>query len=215
MRSRLFRAPLGFVLLLAVVSLLLVTCSDDKECPTCPPSPALTQWVEYDNFVDNTLDPNLWNYIADCCGGQVLEADSQLQVWGHTDNWTGSGIVRTIEPKLAWRFHLVDTYFEEGPGCQGWHIQAIDPVAGIGVEVLNRASLGCTNPANMGDSTGTYEIRQEGDSLAVYKSSTLLRRVYDQGIDFFVLQFVSDNMYGTGNHSHIFVEDVWGLEWKP
>lgn len=193
----------------------LAGCSDDPESPPCPTCPALTQWVEYDNFSDNALDAGLWNYIADCCGGQVLEAAEQLQVWGHTEGWTGSGIVRAIRPKLAWRFDLVETYFEEGPGCQGWHIGAFDPAAEIYVEVLNTASAGCTNPPNMSDDTGSYEIKHDGDSIAVYLDGDLLRRVADNGIEFFVMQFISDNMYGSGHHSHIFIDNVWGLEWKP
>jgi hypothetical protein len=41
----------------------LVACSEDSKCPTCPTCP---QWVAYDNFDDNVLDTDLWNYIADC-----------------------------------------------------------------------------------------------------------------------------------------------------
>lgn len=67
----------------------------------------------------------------------------------------------------------------------------------------------------MSDIAGSYEIKHEQDSLAIYLDSSLLRRVHDNGIDFFVLDFRSDNMYGSGHHSHIFVDNVWGLEWKP
>jgi len=190
----------------------LLGCSDESECPTCPPAPSLTQWVEYDNFDNNTLNADLWSTTI-YYGGQVLEADSQLQVWGHTNLWTGAGIVRAIQPKLAWRFDLVDTYFEEGAGCQGWHILAIDAVSGASVEVLNRTTAGCGNP--LGDSTGTYEIKHEGDSLAVYRDGTLLRRFDDQGISFFVIRFSTDNVYGDGRHCHVFIDNCWGLEWKP
>ena len=66
MRSRMFLAPVNLILLLTVVSLVFVTCSEDDKCPTCPTCPTLTQWVAYDNFSDNTLDTVLWNYIPDC-----------------------------------------------------------------------------------------------------------------------------------------------------
>jgi hypothetical protein len=49
------------ILILGFVA--LTTCSEDCKCPTCP---APTQWVEYDNFDDNSLDTELWNYIPDC-----------------------------------------------------------------------------------------------------------------------------------------------------
>lgn len=145
----------------------------------------------------------------------MLEAAGQLQVWGHTDLWTGTGIVRAIEPKLEWKFDLVETYHEEGPGCQGWHIRAIDPTSSAVVEVLNECSAGCTSPPNMGDVAGAYEIRHEQDSLAVYLDDSLLRRIHDNGIDLFVMEFRSDNMYGSGHHSHIFIDDMWGLELEP
>lgn len=108
----------------------------------------------------------------------------------------------------------METYFEEGPGCQGWHISAIDATGNVAVEVLNRATAGCTNPPNMDDGPGAYEIKHEDDSLAVYKDGSLLRRVPDNGISYFFLQFIADNMYGSGHHSHIFIDNVRGLEWE-
>lgn len=145
----------------------------------------------------------------------MLEAAGQLQVWGHTDYWTGTGIVRAIEPKLEWQFHLVEAYHEEGPGCQGWHIRAIDPATSAVVEVLNECSAGCASPPNMGDGVGTYQIRHEQDSLAVYLDGGLLRRLHDNGIGSFVMEFRADNMYGSGDHCHIFIDNIWGLESKP
>jgi hypothetical protein len=64
----------------------------------------------------------------------------------------------------------------------------------------------------MGDVIGTYEIKHEQDSIAVYLDGSLLRRVHDNGIDSFVMDFRSDNMYGSGHHCHIFVDNVWGFE---
>jgi len=214
MQSRVIRTPVHLILWLMVLSLVFVTCSDDSECPTCRTCPTSTQWVYYDNFDDNTINTDLWSTTIHY-GGQVLETVGQLQVWGHTDYWTGAGIVRAIQPKLAWRFDLVDTYFEEGGGCQGWHISAVDPVGGAGVEFLNRATADCTNPPNMSDTTGAYEIKHEGDSLAVYRDGSLLRRVYDHGISFFVIRFESNNVWGDGTHCRVFVDNVWGLEWTP
>lgn len=210
MKSREIRTAVGAIVSLMVVGIVFVTCSEDSECPTCPPSQM--QWVQYDNFNDDSLDTGLWYYVEDY-GGQVLETAGQLQVWGHTDLWTGRGIARAIHPKLGWKFDLVDAYFEDGPGCQGWHISARDTLSGAGVELLNRTTAGCSNPPNMGDSTGTYEIKHEDDSLAVYKDGSLLRRVPDNGMTYFVLQFISDNVYGSGDHCHIFIDNVQGLEW--
>jgi len=214
MQSRVIRTPARLILWLMVVSLVFVTCSDDSECPTCPTCPTLTQWVYYDNFDNNTLNSDLWSTTIHY-GGQVLETAGQLQVWGHTDYWTGAGIVIAIQPKLAWRFDLVDTYFEEGAGCQGWHIAVRDSAGTTGVEVLNRATAGCTNPPDMGDATGRYEIRHEGDSLAVYGDDSLLRRVHDHGISSFVIRFESNNVWGDGAHCRVFIDNVWGLELAP
>jgi hypothetical protein len=202
---------IGVILVLGIMA--LAGCSEDAECPTCTKCPS-QQWVAYDNFGDNTLDTELWSATV-YYGGQVLETSGQLQLWGHTDLWTGAGIVRMKESRLAWRFDLVETYFEEGPGCQGWHIRAIDPANGAAIEVLNECSAGCTTPPTWADTTGAYEIRNDGDSLAVYRDGSLLRRVYGNGINSFVMEFVADNVYGSGHHSHIFVDNFWGLEWKP
>lgn len=142
----------------------------------------------------------------------MLEAAGQLQVWGHTESWTGTGIVRSIEPRLAWRFELVETYHEDGPGCQGWHIRAMNPAGDTAVEFLNRCTVGCTTPPNWGDVPGSYEIVLEQDSLAVYRDGEILRRLYNNGLGLFVLEFRADNMYGSGHHCHIFMDDVWGQE---
>lgn len=88
----------------------------------------------------------------------------------------------------------------------------IDPTDNAVVEVLNECTAGCTNPPNMGDVIGTYEIKHEQDSIAVYLDGSLLRRVHDNGIVSFVMDFRSDNMYGSGHHCHIFVDNVWGFE---
>ena len=64
----------------------------------------------------------------------------------------------------------------------------------------------------MSDVAGFYEIRHEQDSLAVYRDGSLLRRLHDNGIDSFILDFRSDNMYGSGDHSHIFIDNISGLE---
>jgi hypothetical protein len=200
---------------LVLVVVMLAGCSSDSDCPICPSkcySP--TEWVEYDNFDDNTFDDALWN-SAIAYGGQVLETSGQLQVWGHTGSWTGYGGASTRKARLAWRFDLADTYFEEGAGCQGWYIRAVDMVNDIGAEVLNRRTAGCASPPNWGDGVGSYEIRHEEDSLAVYRDGTLLRRVYDNGIEFFNMEFNANNVYGDGHHCHVFVDNVWGLEYKP
>jgi len=63
MRLRMLPAPVSLVLLLISVSLVFITCSEENKCPTCPTHP---QWVLYDNFDDNNLDTDLWNYIPDC-----------------------------------------------------------------------------------------------------------------------------------------------------
>ena len=83
------------------------------------------------------------------------------------------------------------------------------------VEVLNETTAGCTNPPSWTDATGAYEIKRQDDSLAVYLNGFLLRRVYYSGSDMFIMDFRSDNMYGSGDHSHIFLDNVYGLEWKP
>ena len=44
----------------------LAACSEDSECPTCPDPQHLVQWVDYDDFDDNVLDAELWDYILDC-----------------------------------------------------------------------------------------------------------------------------------------------------
>ena len=143
----------------------------------------------------------------------MLEAAGQLQVWGHTNTWTGTGIVRSIERKFGWRFELVETYHEEGPGCQGWHIRAYDPSDGKTIEFLNQCTVGCTTPPNWGDVPGSYEVRLEEDSLAVYLNGEVLRKMYNDGLGPFVIDFRADNMYGSGHHCHIFVDDVRGLEY--
>ena len=167
----------------------------------------------YDDFADNSLNTTLWHYIADCCGGQVLEQSGQLQVWGHTDRWTGTGIVRTKESHASWTFDLVDEDQDGGPACQGWHIKALDLTDNTWVEVLNNVTPGCTNPPNMGDSVGAYEITldKNTDTITVYKDDTILRNLPANGIGDFILDFRSDNMYGSGNHSHIFIDNVWYL----
>ncbi len=90
----------------------------------------------------------------------------------------------------------------------------MDSAGTIAVEVLNECTAGCTNPPNMSDVAGFYEIVLEQDSLAVYLNGSLLRTLPDNGIDSdsFILDFRSDNMYGSGDHSHIFIDYVSGLE---
>jgi len=73
---------------------------------------------------------------------------------------------------------------------------------------------GTTSPSSFADTTGTYEIRLEQDSLAVYRDGSLLRRLNGKGIDSFIMEFIADNVYGSGNHCHIFIDNVSGLEWK-
>ena len=189
---------------------VLAACSEDTECPTCPKCDPCYTWVKYDNFDDNELDTELW-IEWESYGGRVYETNGQLQVWGHDGAWTGRGTARAVEPKLAWRFDLIEEYHEDGPGCQGWHIAAID-TSGTAVEGLNHCNAGCTNPPNWGDGIGSYEVRIEGDSLAVYLNDNLLRRVFRNDVDFFVMQFSADNVYGSGHHCHIFIDGVWGLE---
>jgi hypothetical protein len=169
----------------------------------------INSWTLYDDFEDNSLNAGLWKYIQDCCGGQVLEANGQLQVWGHTGGWTGTGIVQTLVRKPGWKFDLVDAFQQGGPGCQGWHIRAVDPADGTVIELLNNTSGGCTNPPNMGDSIGTYEIALRNNAIKVYKDGNYLREMSAQGKTDYVMDFRSDNMYGSGHHSHIFLENIW------
>lgn len=209
MPFRLNRIPISIVVVLSVVSLVFINCSKDDECPVCPDRSVA--WVTYDAFDDNTLDDSLWSYSV-AYGGQVLETSNQLQVWGNTNLWTGSGLIVAKQPRLGWKFKLVDTYFEEGPGCQGWHVRAIDPTGNVSIEILNRLTVGCA--ANMGDSVGEYEVKHDHDSLAVYKDGSLLRRFYANGITYFTIRFYANNVYGSGHHCHIFIDDVQGLVWK-
>lgn len=165
-------------------------------------------------FWDLTKSTELWETTISY-GGQVLETAGQLQVWGHTVGWTGFARARTRESRLAWRFTLVEEYFEQGSGCQGWYIQAADPATGASVVLLNHFTAGCTSSPNWSDIAGAYEIKPEQDSIAVYLNGTLLRRVYGNGIGSFVMQFSADNVYGDSHHCHIFIDNVWGLEYKP
>lgn len=185
-------------------------CSEDCECPTCP-TPGLTaEWMAYDDFEDGSLNGNLWWYSI-AFGGQVLETDGQLQVWGHTGGWTGVGQAGTMgESALGWRFELSEQYFEEGPGCQGWSIIATDPGATVRVTLLNRLTAGCGTAWN--DEAGSYQIRHEDDSLAVYLDGSLVRRLHDGGIGMIKLEFNANNAYGSGHYSHIFIDDVERLD---
>ena len=203
------------VIVLVVGIAMLLGCSEDCDCPTCPVDYIFFEWSLYDDFDDNVIDGDLWGYSI-AYGGQVLETSGQLQVWGHTSSWTGSGVAWTIEESHhGWRFDLVEAYFEEGPGCQGWHIRATNPARTVRVELLNGVTAGCTNPPNWGDTEGVYKIRHEGDSLAVYLDGGLLRRLYDNGLDVFKMEFYCDNVYGSGHHSHIFIDDVECLDIEP
>ena len=123
-----------FGLLAAVAA--LAACSSNSDCPTCPKYKSPTLWAAYDSLNGSSIDAALW-YTEVSNGGRVLETAGQLQVWGYTGGWTGYARARTREPKLAWRFTLVEEYFAQGGGCQGWYIQAADP--GMMVEALRRA----------------------------------------------------------------------------
>lgn len=197
------------MVVVSVVSLIFIGCSDDDKCPVCPKDGVT--WVTYDNFNDNTLEDSLWSYSV-AYGGQVLETSYHLEVWGHTDSWTGYGVVIARQPKLGWKFNLLDTYFEEGPGCQGWTVTAIDTASNVSIGILNRLTEGCAG--NMGDGVGEYEVKLNNDSLAVYKDGALLRRFYANGITHFTIRFSANNVYGSGHHCHIFIDDVQGLESK-
>lgn len=202
-------------ILLALGVLAMSGCSEDSDCPVCPTCYAgdRLEWVLYDDFNDEAIDEDLW-ITTILYGGQVLEAAGRLQVWGHTGTWTGAGIIRTIESSnLAWRFDLVEQYFEEGPGCQGWHIVALNPGNTIRVEILNGVTAGCS--PSWDDEAGGYVVRNEVDSLSVYLDGTLLRRLPNGGIGAFKLEFIADNVYGSGHHSHIFVDNVERLELAP
>ena len=205
--------PLIRLGLLAAVA-ALAACSSNSDCPTCPKYKSPTLWAAYDSLNGSSIDAALW-YTEVSNGGRVLETAGQLQVWGYTGGWTGYARARTREPKLAWRFTLVEEYFEQGGGCQGWYIQAADPGSDDAVVLLNHRTTGCTNPPNWSDIAGAYEIKPEGDSIAVYLNGALLRRVYGNGIGCFVMQFSADNSYGDSHFCHVFIDNVWGLEYKP
>lgn len=201
---------IGIIIVLG--SLALAGCSEDCECPTCPTPGLSTKWVVYDDFDDNSIDAALWGHSVSY-GGQVLETAGQLQVWGHTDAWTGAGVAWTIEESLlGWRFDLVDQYFEEGPSCQGWSISATNSGRTVRVYLLNGVTAGCAT--SWSDVAGNYEIRHEDDSLAVYLDGSLLRRLFDGGISTFKMEFSANNVYGSGHHSHIFIDDVECLDLK-
>lgn len=201
-------------LALVLCSCMLTTagCSDDEDCPTCPPAPDAVQAVVYDDFDDDALDNDLWGHSI-AYGGRVLETSGQLQVWGHTDSWTGLGVAWTEqESYFGWRFVLTEEYFEDGPGCQGWHIRATDASRSVRVEFLNHVTAGCASTLAPGATAGTYMIRRESDSLAVYLDDILLRRLHDNGIGRFKIELVADNVYGSGDHCHIFIDDVERFE---
>lgn len=203
----------GAILVLGLVALM--GCSDDSTCPTCPTCYTHMEWVTYDSFDDDTLNAGLWS-VSNAYGGQVLETSGQLQVWGHTGGWTGLGDVKATKPsQLAWKFDLNQTYVEFGPGCQGWHIRAYDPDSNLTVEVANMCTASCTSPPNWGDVAGTYEIWHESGYLSVYRDGSFLRRVSDQGIGSFVMEFAADNAYGSGHHCHIFVDNVKAMRLAP
>jgi hypothetical protein len=190
----------------------LAGCSEDSECPTCPTSALSGKWVAYDDFNDESIDAGLWGHSVSY-GGQVLESAGQLQVWGHTDTWTGAGVAWTLEESLlGWKFELVDQYYDEGPSCQGWSIRATDSGRTVRIHLLNGVTAGCAT--HWSDVAGSYEIRREDDSLAVYLDGSLLRRLFDGGIGMFKMEFVADNVYGSGDHSHIFIDDVERFEMK-
>jgi len=202
----------SFLLIVGIIvlgSLAFSGCSEDSECPTCPTTTGCG-WETYDKFDDNSLDEALWGHSI-AYGGQVLETASQLQLWGHTDEWTGSGNAWTIEEStLGWRFDLVEQYFEEGPGCQGWSVSATDSDRAVRVYLLNGVTAGCSTIWN--DVAGNYTIMHEADSLAVYLNGNILRRLHDTGISEFKLEFSANNVYGSGHHSHIFIDDVERLD---
>jgi hypothetical protein len=191
-------------------SLTFAGCSEDSECPTCPTSIIYAVWDTYDNFDDNSINEALWGHSVSY-GGQVLETVGQLQVWGHTGEWTGAGIAWTIEEStLGWRFDLVEQYFDEGPSCQGWSIRATDSDRTVRIHLLNGVTAGCATSWN--DVVGSYTIKHEDDSLAVYLNGNILRRLHDGGISAFKLEFDANNVYGSGDHSRIFIDDVERLE---
>ncbi|MGD1047932.1 MAG: hypothetical protein ABR899_04180 [Candidatus Krumholzibacteriaceae bacterium] len=205
--------PLIRLGLLAAVA-ALAACSSNSDCPTCPKCKSPTLWAAYDSLNASSIDAALW-YTEVSYGGRVLETAGELQVWGHTDLWTGYARARTKHTRLGWKFTLVEEAFQEGNGCQGWCIQAVDPANEASVVLLNHFTAGCTSPPNRSDIAGSYEIKPEQDSIAVYLNGTLLRRVYGNGIGPFVMQFSADNAYGDGSHCHVFIDNVWGLEYKP
>lgn len=208
MRNRLKDFTINAAVLISVVSLVFISCSSDNNNPVRTSD---VTWRTYDNFDANVVNDSLWTPTI-THGGQVLDTSGQLEVWGNTDTWTGSGNAISTKPKLGWKFTLVDTYYEDGGGCQGWSVWAVDPTENVGIELLNRVTAGCTS--NLGDSAGVYEVTHEGDSLAVYKNGSLLRRFYSNGITYFMIRFYDTNVYGDGTHSHIIVDNVQGLEWS-
>ncbi len=169
--------------------------------------------ILYDDFEDNSINTALW-YPYTAYGGQTMETNGQLQTWGHTGGWTGLGTVETVLLKQGWKFELAEAYQNGGPGCQGWHIRAINSADGNNIEILNNVTSGCTNPPNFGDTAGTYivHVDTDADLINIYKNDIFLRSLSAQGSTEFKIHFRCDNVYGSGNYSHLFLENMWCVD---
>jgi len=164
--------------------------------------------ILYDGFSDNSIDATLW-FTEEAWGGQVLETDQQIQVWGHTGGWTGLGRARTLVQSALWTFDLVEAFQDGGPAGQGWHIYLYDSSDASRIEVANNVSAG--GVPNFNDSTGAYELRilAAQDQIEVLFNGSVRRTLSANGKTALALEFVSNNVYGSGNHSHVFVDNVY------